>query len=136
MILSRILRALFTAGVSILLTGLSGIFYIAKDHVMRLNILVWFTVVGIAYFILYGICLLIHLIFKRKKSHKPLLFDGYSVAAGFLGILIFNLAIVKNMNDSLYIQFVNGILVGVPALIQLFLDIHKKVNKRKTKRRK
>ena len=136
MILTRILRAIFTALVSIIIVGLSGIFYIAKDHVMLLNIFVWIILVGIAYFILYGIYFAIYQIFKQKKLQKPLLFDGYSAAAGFLGILIFNLAIVKNPSDSLYIQFVTGILAGMAAVVQLFLDIHMRVNKRKIKRRK
>lgn len=126
----RIIRPILTSILSIVFIGLFGSIYNAKDHVILINILFWIGVITISYFVILAADFFFYLLFKSKNYPKPLLFDGFSIFAGYLGILIFCLAIIKDPNESLFVNVTTGTITGVCGVIQLFIELHKKVNKR------
>ena len=125
----RIIRPILTSIFSVVVIGLFGSIYNAKDHVILINILFWFGVIAISYFAILSVDSFLYLFFKSKNYPKPLLFDGFSIFAGYLGILIFCLAIIKDPNESLFVNVTTGTITGACGVIQLFIELHKKANK-------
>lgn len=112
-----LVSSLFTGIVSFVFFVLLGTFYIAKDHSILVNIIVWFFTGLVAYLVFYFVYLLFLLLFKKSKDRRPFL-NGYAVSAAYVSVLIACLALSKNVDDYSYVT-VFSLLGSVPALIQI-----------------
>ena len=126
-IVLRIVRCIVDALLSIALVALfAGLFYDANKHVVMINILYWVFVLMTAYFITFSVFLLINHLFKAEK---PRLVDGFAFSSGIAAIIIFSLFLIKDVNDSLFINVF--VLIGsVIAVFQLIYEIFKRANKK------
>lgn len=127
--LLRIAKYLVGSILSIACFALLGTFYRANDNVILLNLIVWAIVFVLTYIITYLIFFLIHVIFKKPK---PLIIDGFLLFFEIISVIVFILAIIKDPNDSLFLNVVFIIVGGLAALSQLFFELINKQNKKST----
>ena len=112
-----LLSSIITGLLSLINYIILGTFYIAINHTILVNIIVWTTTVIISFSIYYFIY---YLIVRKKKKFGPIL-NGYAIASGCLSILLACLAMSYTLNDYLYVE-VMGYLTGISALPQIIID--------------
>ncbi|MBQ8320361.1 MAG: hypothetical protein IJX81_05720 [Clostridia bacterium] len=123
---ATICKILFYFTVTILtcvLFVLLGSFYIAVEHSIGLNIIVWSATIFLAHSLVYLIRFLFNLIRKHKIKHPFIDWISLSVGAGVVAIIC--LALSTSVEDYLYVSVMGG-FSGVLAIIQAFLSLRKK----------
>lgn len=116
---SFVFSIIFTAIFTPILYILLGAFYNAIDYPIGLNILIWVTIVILAYSISY---IILCLISKCRKKPFPRFYNGWALFSGLLSVTVLCLISSYNIDDYLYVE-VMGLLSGIYALFQIIYDI-------------
>jgi len=126
-----LVSSVFTGALSLIYFVLLGMFYVAKEHMVLTNIVVWTATGLLAYVSFYLLDLLVYGIFKKAKWLGPFA-NGWAISAAYLSVLIVCLAQSKNFDDYAFVS-TYVFLSGVPALTQMVLGwSSKKKLKRKS----
>ena len=113
---------LFTILCTILFFLVLGTFYVATEHSIGVNILVWLTTVFTAYYFYYLISLLLNKI--RKTNIKPKKYNGWAIFAGLLSITIICLLNSFNIDDYLFVEIM-GLISGLYGTFEIIFTINK-----------
>lgn len=114
--------------VSFALYAIMGHFYVASEHVILLNVIVWLVLVTFAYLIF----IFIPWFGKRKYYY----FDGIAFASGILAIIIYCLSQAKRIDEYNFLEvisFIAGLLTIVDFVIRgnskvREIEIHRGIN--------
>lgn len=119
-LIKEIFFSVLTAFLTVVLFLLTGSFYVANDHSVMLNIIVWILLVMASYTIIYLFSLI-----KHKYSY----YDGYAIMSGFLVVLIICLFKTKEGTSYLYVDsfVLFSSIIPVP---QLLIDITSNIKNR------
>ncbi len=128
LICKEIISIVSTILFSIVFFVVLGTFYKAIEHPLAINIIVWIITILAAYYFYYGIYWLVKLC--ARKISSPNLFDGWSIFAGILSVLVVCLFNAVEPDDYLYVEIMGWISGAVGTLQLLFTFFkHRKKNK-------
>lgn len=114
-----ILSILTTIILTPILFVILGSFYVALEHPIGLNVLIWVIIDILAYTIFYVVFLIIK---KAKKETAPKFYNGWALLSGLLTITIICFITSYNVDDYLFVE-VMGLLSGLYALFQIIYEI-------------
>ena len=116
-----IITSIVTAVLSIISYIILGSFYIANNHTILVNIIVWSLTILIAYCLYYFPYFFIMRYATKTKEYGPLL-NGYAIASGFLAILLLCLANSYTLGDYSYVEIM-GFMAGIVVIPQIAISV-------------
>lgn len=106
--------------ITLVLFMLAGVFYIANEHSILTNTIVWLFLVSIAY------VSVIFIPFFQKRTVRYI--DLWAFAAGLFTIMIYCLSQAKSIDEYSYLSVLSYI-AGIISVYELLLSNQRKVDK-------